>query len=72
MRYCCGVIGVFEGVSVGTAVAVDVGVAVEVLVAVGVDVKVAVAVPVGKSGMTVMPGTGVRVGTLGTQSNCPG
>ena len=39
----------------------------------GTVVKLAVAVGVlgGKVGTSVTPGTGVRVGTLGTQSLCP-
>ena len=67
-----GVIGVFEGVKVGVAVGVDVEVAVGgMLVAVGTSVAdgVTVGVAVGKLGRLVTPGTGVRVGTLGTQSN---
>ena len=63
----------------GTGVQVDVGNAVIVAVAVGGSVEVlvgtlvavAVAVAVGNSGTTVVPGTGVRVGTLGTHSLCP-
>ena len=35
----------------------------------GVLEAVCVGTAVGKSGMLVTPGTGVRVGTLGTQSN---
>lgn len=69
-----GLGGVFEGVNVGAVVGVDVGVPVggtNVSVGTTVFVLVAVAVAVGKLGMMVVPGIGVRVGTLGTQSNCP-
>jgi hypothetical protein len=61
------VTGVFDGVNVAVGVMVDVAVAVGWTVA----VAVAVDVSVGKLGMMVCPGTGVRVGTFGTQSNCP-
>lgn len=69
IRYCgAGLGGVFDGVNVGAVVGGDVNVAVGgTLVSVGIGVYVAV----GKSGMIVMPGTGVRVGTLGTHSRCP-
>ena len=61
-------IGVFDAVAVGVAVGTSVYVAVAgTLVSVGMGVFVAV----GKLGMIVCPGTGVRVGTFGTQSNCP-
>ena len=76
MRYCdCGVTGVVEGVCVGGSVGISVFVAVggtSVSVAVaGTGTSVVVGVVVGKLGMIVSPGTGVRVGTLGTQSSCP-
>jgi hypothetical protein len=38
---------------------------------VAVRIIISVGVKVGKSGMTVTPGVGVRGGTFGTQSNCP-
>jgi hypothetical protein len=56
--YCgTGLTGVLEGVNVGRNVLVEVG------------ASVLVGVAVGNVGMTVTPGTGVRVGTLGTQSS---
>jgi hypothetical protein len=59
---------VFEGVNVADAVGMNVDVAVGgTVVAVGINVLDGVAV--GKSGIIVTPGTGVRVGTFGTQSN---
>ena len=61
------------GVSVGMNVDVALGggsVAVLVLVT-GAVVFVGDEVSVGKSGMIVTPGTGVRVGMLGTHSLCP-
>ncbi len=69
MRYCGdGLGGVFDGVRVGAVVGVYVNVALGgTLVSVGMAVYVAV----GKSGMIVMPGTGVRVGTLGTHRSWP-
>lgn len=51
--------------NVGATVAVKVNVG----TVVSVDMNVLVAV--GKLGMTVTPGTGVMVATLGTQSSCP-
>ena len=83
IRYCDGVGGVF--VAVGTRVQVAVGTGVSVAVAVGscvgvevlvgrlvaVAVDVGVEVSVGKSGMMVTPGIGVRVGIFGTHSLCP-
>lgn len=57
-------------VAVGVTAKVSVGGSVELgtaVVAIGVDVSV----DVGKSGMVVVPGMGVRVGTFGTQSLCP-
>jgi hypothetical protein len=72
--------GVFVGNGVNEGVKVEVGmVAVGMNVAVGggavvavggtvVKLAVTVGVLVGKFGMIVTPGTGVRVGTLGTQS----
>jgi len=65
IRYCDGLGGVFDGVNVGATVAVNVEVG--TVVSVGMIVFVAV----GKLGMIVTPGTGVMVGTFGTQSNCP-
>ena len=58
-----------NAVAVAVAVDVEAGSVVPVGVAVGMDVSVGVAVE--KSGMLVTPGIGVRVGKLGTQSNCP-
>jgi hypothetical protein len=55
------VVGVRDAVAVGRSVEVGTSV-----VATGCEVSVAV----GKSGTMVMPG--VRVGTFGTQSLCPG
>ena len=55
------VVGICEAVTVGRLVEVGTSV-----VATGCEVFVAV----GKSGTVVMPG--VRVGTFGTQSLCPG
>jgi hypothetical protein len=58
---------VLVGIWGGGTVKVSVGGSVELgtgVVAMGVDVSV----DVGKSGMVVMPGMGVRVGTFGTQS----
>lgn len=71
MRYsAAGLGGVLEAVKVGAVVGLDVNVALAgMLVSVGMNVCVAVAV--GKSGMFVTPGTGVRVGTLGTHRTCP-
>jgi len=59
-------VGVGEGVTVKVSVggSVELGVTV---VATGSEVFV----NVGKSGMVVVPGIGVRVGTFGTQSLCP-
>lgn len=59
-------VGVGEGVTVKVSVgdSVELGVTV---VATGSEVFV----DVGKSGMVVVPGIGVRVGTFGTQSLCP-
>lgn len=51
------------GVSDGVEINVEVG----SIVLVGVVMNVEVLV----GGSTVMPGTGVRVGMLGTQSTCP-
>ena len=65
-------VGIEVQVAVGSDVAVGMDVEVEVgsSVAVGISVKVDVAV--GKFGTTVVaPGTGVRVGILGTQSLWP-
>ena len=65
-------VGVNVMVSVGAAV-VDICEAVEVgtsVVTIGCEVLVCEGVAVGRSGTTVMPG--VRVGTFGTQSLCPG
>ena len=58
------------GAVVGVSVTKVVGVSVGGCVNVGAVVKVGVAVfvDVGTSGMMVTPGTGVRVGTFGTQS----
>jgi hypothetical protein len=70
MRYSDGVGGVLDGVNVGAVVAVDVNVELGgIVVSVGMNVSVAAAV--GKSGTIVTPGTGVRVGTLGTHSTWP-
>ena len=55
------VVGICEAVAVGRSVEVGTSV-----VTMGCDVLVAV----GRSGTMVMPG--VRVGTFGTQSLCPG
>ena len=58
---------VLVGIGEGGTVKVSVGGSVELgtgVVAMGVDVSV----DVGKSGMVVVPGIGVRVGTFGTQS----
>lgn len=73
MCYCEGssaVVGVGVGVEEGVTVKVEVGRDVELgtsVVAMGSEVFV----EVGKSGMAVAPGTGVRVGTFGTQSLWP-
>jgi hypothetical protein len=73
MCYCEGssaVVGVGVGVEEGVTVKVEVGGGVELgtaVVAVGNEVFV----EVGKSGMVVAPGTGVRVGTFGTHSLWP-
>ena len=68
MRYGdSGVIGVRDGVAVLMNVAVGICVSVGADVLVGIGVLVAV----GKFGTTVTPGTGVCVGTFGTQSNWP-
>jgi hypothetical protein len=66
MRYsAAGLGGVLEAVKVGAMVGEDVNVALGgMLVSVGLSVFV----DVGKSGTMVTPGTGVRVGTLGTHS----
>ena len=62
-----------EAVGVGEEVEIKVEVAVDGIVNVGtvVFVRVCVAVEVGKFGMIVTPGMGVRVGMFGTQSLCP-
>jgi hypothetical protein len=71
MRYCGdGLGGVFDGVKVGGVVGADVNVALGGTI-VSVEMIICVAVAVGKSGIIVTPGTGVRVGTLGTHSSCP-
>ena len=62
---------VLVAVGMEVDVAVGVGVAVDVLVGILVAVCVAVDVSVGKSGITVTPGTGVRVGILGTHNKSP-
>ena len=59
-------VAVREGVTVKVSVGGNVELGVTV-VATGVDVFV----DVGKSGMDVVPGMGVRVGTFGTQSLWP-
>ncbi len=74
-----GLVGVFAAVGIEVEVAVgnevEVAVGMEVAVAVGssvaVGISVGVEVAVGKFGITVTPGTGVRVGMFGTQSLCP-
>lgn len=63
--------GVFEGVTVGGTVGINVEVAVDVAVGNAVGSDVCDGVDVGKSGMMVTPGMGVRVATLGTQSTWP-
>jgi hypothetical protein len=71
MCYCEGMNVLVE---VGEGVTVKVEVAVGEFVEVGTGVVamgVAVSVDVGKSGIVVVPGIGVRVGTFGTQSLCP-
>ena len=67
-----GVGGTSDGVNVGgTLVAVG-GTSVAVGgTSVAVGTIISVGVKVGKSGMTVTPGLGVRVGTFGTQSSWP-
>ena len=71
MRYGdSGVIGVRDGVAVLLNVAVGICVSVGAVVLVG-GTGVLVLVVVGKFGTTVTPGTGVCVGTFGTQSNWP-
>ena len=70
MRYSdtCGLGGVFDGVNVGATVGAVVNVALGgTVVSVGLRVFVAV----GKSGIIVTPGTGVRVATFGTHRSCP-
>ena len=72
MCYWEGVIGVFVlvGIGEGVTVKVSVGGSVELgvtVVATGSEVFV----DVGKSGMEVVPGMGVRVGRFGTQSLWP-
>ena len=63
-------VGAVVNVETGVTVTKVVGVSVGGCVNVGAAVKVGVAVfvDVGSSGMMVTPGTGVRVGTFGTQS----
>jgi hypothetical protein len=55
-------------VNVGAMVGLGVNVALGGIV---VSVGMIVFVADGKSGMIVTPGTGVRVGTLGTHRTCP-
>jgi hypothetical protein len=71
MRYCEGGGSVVSvAVEEGITVKVDVGRDVELGTAV-VGMGSEVFVEVGKVGMEVAPGTGVRVGTFGTQSLWP-
>lgn len=74
IRYCdggWGLGGVFVAVGIGVEVAVGGSVAVLIAVMVMGVGTVGIDVSVGKSGMIVTPGTGVRVEILGTQSLCP-
>jgi hypothetical protein len=59
------------GIEVDVGRDVSVGIAVDVAVGICVEVAVGRVTSVGKVGIIVTPGVGVRGGILGTQSRCP-